>query len=71
MLSEAELKERGITRLPQSLGEALDCLERDSVIAEALDSDLLECYLTMKRNEAAMFAGVDEAELIAKYVDAY
>jgi len=71
VLSEAELKERGISRLPQSLGEALDCLERDSLIAEALDSDLLECYLTMKRNEVAMFAGVDEAEVITRYVDAY
>ena len=71
MLSGAELKERGITRLPQSLGEALDRLEQDPVITEALDSDLLECYLTMKRNEVAMFAGVDEAEVIARYVDAY
>ena len=70
-LSETDLEKRSITRLPQSLGEALDCLERDSLITESLDSDLLECYLTMKRNEVAMFAEVEEAEVIARYVDAY
>ena len=70
-LSDTDLAKGNITRLPQSLDEALDCLEQDSLIMEYLDSNLMECYLTMKRKEATMFTKTEEAELIASYVDAY
>lgn len=71
VLSLEELERRNITRLPRSLGEALDCLEGDPLIMESLDADLLECYLTMKRKEVARFSQTPEAELIARYIDAY
>ena len=70
-LSEGELENRGIVRLPQSLEEALDCLEGDSLLMEAFDSDLMRCYLTMKRNEVSKFSELEEAEVIARHVDAY
>jgi glutamine synthetase len=49
--SEEELATRGIHRLPTSLGEALDELERDSVLTEALGSLLAKSYIAVKRNE--------------------
>ena len=70
-LSDTDLAKRNITRLPQSLGEALDCLEQDSLIMESLDNNMLKCYLTMKRKEVTRFAETAEAELIASYVDVY
>lgn len=70
-LSGAELDRRGIVRLPQSLEEALDCLEKDSLLMETLDSDLMQCYLTMKRNEVSKFSQLESTEMIARHVDAY
>ena len=70
-LSEAELEAKGIARLPSSLEEALDCLEKDSLFMESLDSDLMQCYLTMKRNEVSKFSALEETELIARHIDAY
>ncbi|MBI4608573.1 MAG: glutamine synthetase [Candidatus Rokubacteria bacterium] len=58
-LSEAERKRRGIRRLPTSLGEALDALERDQVLREALGDVLAREYLTVKRSEVRGFEGKD------------
>ncbi len=56
-LSDAERAQRGIRRLPQSLGEALDALERDEVLREALGEVLLHEYLAVKRSEVRAFDG--------------
>ncbi|HYX50839.1 MAG TPA: hypothetical protein VE843_13910 [Ktedonobacteraceae bacterium] len=53
--SEAERVQRGIRRLPTSLDEALDELERDAVLTEALGALLATSYLAVKRAEAAFF----------------
>jgi glutamine synthetase len=45
------IRERGIRELPGSLGEALDELERDEVIAEALGEHVLARFLDAKREE--------------------
>ena len=45
----------GIRRLPTSLDEALNELERDQVLLDALGSLLTTSYITVKRNEAAFF----------------
>jgi glutamine synthetase len=50
-LSEAERERLGIYRLPQSLGEALDELERDTVLTEALGRAHAAAYLAVKRSE--------------------
>ena len=58
-LSEAERKRRGIRRLPASLGEALDALERDEVLRAALGDVLAKEYLAVKRSEVQGFDGKD------------
>src|SRR5690606_15991643 len=58
-LSEAERERRGIVRLPASLDEALDALEADDVLMEALGPLRRTAYLAVKRSEAAAFAAHD------------
>ncbi|GAA2281172.1 glutamine synthetase family protein [Nonomuraea roseoviolacea subsp. roseoviolacea] len=48
-------------RLPTSLDEALDALEADEVLMEALGPLRRTAYLAVKRSEAAAFATMDEA----------
>jgi len=60
-LSETELRKRGVARLPTSLGEALDELERDEVLMEALGPLRRTAYLAVKRSEVASFSAHDAA----------
>jgi glutamine synthetase len=60
-LPEAERQRRGIRRLPASLGEALDALERDELLCAALGEVLAREYLVVKRSEVQGFAGKDVA----------
>jgi glutamine synthetase len=53
--SDEERERRGIRRLPMSLDEALDELERDSVLTEALGPLLARSYIAVKRSEADYF----------------
>src|SRR2546421_791948 len=53
--SDEERERRGIRRLPTSLDEALDELERDTVLVEALGPLLATSYIAVKRSEAAFF----------------
>jgi len=53
--SDEERERGGIRRLPTSLGEALDALERDQVLMEALGPDLSKAYLAVKRSEIDFF----------------
>jgi glutamine synthetase len=47
----AALRERGIGVLPQSLGEAVDALERDALLCEALGPSLAPEFIAAKRGE--------------------
>ena len=58
-LSEQELKRRGIHRLPTSLSEALDNLEKDGLLMEALGSLLAKSFLAVKRSEYQAFVDGD------------
>lgn len=60
-LSEKELERRHIRALPTSLAEAVDNLEKDDVLKEALGSLLTQSYLAVKRSEYNAFAAQDEA----------
>lgn len=60
-LSEDERQRRNIRRLPRTLGEALDELERDEVLREALGETLAKEYVIVKRSEVAAFAQKDAA----------
>ncbi len=55
-LDDAELKRRGIQRLPDSLEQALDNLERDELLMDALGPMLAGSYLAVKRSEYRAFA---------------
>ena len=70
-LSEADRKRRGIRRLPTSLGEALDALERDEVLRAALGEVLAKEYLVVKRSEVRGFAGKDVAFEIEQHFYKY
>jgi glutamine synthetase len=49
--SEDELARHGITFLPTTLREALDCLEEDTVVKEALGADYAAYYIGVKGEE--------------------
>ena len=53
--SDEERERRGIRRLPTSLDEAVDELERDQVLLEALGPLLARSYIAVKRDESAFF----------------
>lgn len=50
-IPEAELQDRGIGFLPSTLREALDCLEADKVVREALGAQYAAYYIEVKREE--------------------
>jgi glutamine synthetase len=56
LLSESELKNRGIDRLPASLAEANDAFERDEVLNVAMGEFMATAYLSLRRAEEAHFA---------------
>ena len=60
-LSRTTRARRGIRRLPESLGAALDALEADELLTEALGPLRRTAYLAVKRSEAATFAAHDAA----------
>ena len=54
-LSLAQIRERGIALLPQSLGEALDALAADELICTTLGETLTREFLSLKRAEIAEY----------------
>jgi glutamine synthetase len=54
-LSLAQIRDRGIALLPQSLGEALDALEANAVISGALGATLSREFLRLKRDEELQY----------------
>ena len=53
--SDEEREQRGIRRLPTTLDEALDELERDQVLVGAMGPLLASSYIAVKRSESAFF----------------
>ncbi|HVQ74165.1 MAG TPA: glutamine synthetase family protein [Candidatus Binatia bacterium] len=70
-IPDAERRRRGIHRLPATLGEALDNLERDEVLMGALGPVLGREYLIVKRSEVRGFEGRDTAFEIAHHFHKY
>ncbi len=58
-LSRGELDRRGICRLPESLAQAVDNLEKDAFLMDALGPMLAKSYLAVKRAEHRSFATKD------------
>lgn len=51
-----EIRARGIATLPQTLDQAVDALQADAVVAEALGATLVEHWLPLLRDEALAYA---------------
>jgi glutamine synthetase len=70
-LSDDERRERGIRRLPESLAEAIECLEQDSVLLESLGGPLAHAYLALRRSEWDAFRLAGETYEHAHHVYKY
>jgi glutamine synthetase len=70
-LSAAERDQLGIVPLPSSLGEALDAFDADPIAKAWLPPIMHESYMAVKRQEIAMFSGVDAQEICRRYHDVY
>ncbi len=60
-IPEEERESRGIARLPATQEEALDALEADPVLMDALGLTLADSYLAVRRSEWAAYSAGDEA----------
>ncbi|MFQ5933072.1 MAG: glutamine synthetase family protein [Dehalococcoidia bacterium] len=60
-LSSQDLENRGIRPLPSNLGEAIEALEKDDVLMEALGPVLASSYLAIRRADWQLFSGEDAA----------
>jgi len=60
-IDEKERERRGILRLPATQAEALDALDADSVLMEALGPVLAGSYLVVRRSEWEAYSAGDEA----------
>ena len=60
-----------IERLPTSLNQALDVLEDSGTLGRAMGPELHGAYLTHKRAEVALTAGLTLEQVVERYVDAY
>lgn len=70
-LGREELAKIGITRLSQSLPEALGHLQ-DSTWARSYFGDIfVDAFLSHKTCEAELMEGLDDAEIVARYKAAY
>lgn len=65
-VDDADLLDRGIERLPESLPEALDALEADAVLADALGEPLHGSFLEVKWSEWAQSS--DDGDVDTDYL---
>lgn len=70
-LSDTERAQRGIARLPTSLDAALDALQADTVLTEALGPLLTSSYLAVKRLESRYFADKSPEEEARQHLGKY
>lgn len=70
-LPPAQVLERGITRLPQSLGEALEALAADELICTTLGETLTQQFLSLKRAEIADYRQHISDWELQRYVQAF
>jgi glutamine synthetase len=61
-LTPADRDARGVSRLPSSLAEAADNLERDTVLREALGELLARSYLAVRRSEASAYGAMSDED---------
>ncbi|MDQ3895121.1 MAG: glutamine synthetase, partial [Actinomycetota bacterium] len=59
-LPDEERLRRGIRRLPETQAEALDALEADELLIDALGPALTRSYLAVRRSEWEVYSAADE-----------
>ncbi len=64
-LPDADLADRGITRLPQRLDDAVAAFLAEPVLAEAFGPELTDTIAAVRTAEIARFAGASPAEVVA------
>lgn len=70
-LSDEERRRRGIARFPHTLDDALDALQADCLLCEAMGSLLVSSYLAVKRAEVAYFADASPQEIAGAHLLKY
>jgi glutamine synthetase len=70
-LSLAQIQQRGVTLLPQRLGQALDALQADPVIADALGVTLSREFVRLKRDEELQYQRHVSAWELDRYAAAF
>lgn len=61
-LADDEAERKGVRRLPRNLSEALEALEADSVIRDALGEEYVKVYLAVKKSEWERFGKLHAEE---------
>jgi glutamine synthetase len=70
-MDASRIAQRGIKELPGTLGEALDELEKDEVVCEALGEHVLSRYLDAKRAEWDEYRSEVTPWEIKRYLDTF
>ena len=70
-MDAAQIAAKSIKELPGTLGEALDELEKDQVIAEALGDHVFSHYLEAKRDEWDEYRTQVTGWELDRYLEAY
>ncbi len=71
LLDESTLSKRGLSRLPQSLSEALQCFERSHMIHQWFGEEFKGVYLALKREELSHVEAWSPEEQCAAYGRVY
>ncbi|MDO5836737.1 MAG: glutamine synthetase family protein [Methanobacterium sp.] len=69
--SPLEMDKLGIRPLPGNMGEALDNLEKDEVILNALGEDLSKSYLAVKKTEYEALKNLSSTQEVELLLDKY
>lgn len=70
-LSEEEREARGIRRLPENLGQAIQALEQDQVLLGALGPNLAQSYLAVRRAEWEAMKDLSHEEEVRLLLERY
>ena len=70
-MSLAQIRQRGVGLLPQSLNEAIDALEADEVVRGALGDTLAAEFIRLKRDEWTAYARHVSAWELDRYAAAF
>jgi glutamine synthetase len=71
LMTQAELDERGLRRLPETLEAALEALADDATARSWFPEKLIDSFFAVKRTEIAAMEGKTKPEICAAYGERY